>query len=377
MEKEEKREKKHDYARLDNTTLRWYVMLSGNPRLLEIQLQRENARRYEHQEEELPMLEYFIPYCFLTRQTEREESRLAADIEYANSLREDFHDFAFIHATRRQIALLGDSDWNRTMRSRLCHYRDRQWREVTITEEEKDNLIAVFSEQRIRFSIGLPVADIGPDVKVQVRRKGSFEGQTARIIEVKHTADGISLKLGIPVFNGMKELTLQDFTLEDIQAEGVTEDIIGELFIRETEKTLTGILERRVKHKETDETRRQDATELNHTFLYSYVSISDRNLSAHFRALMLLCATLRFDRESVKALTESVREQMGSSAKTKAKYSPEVLAVMNFSLYIATRDADYRTAGKECVRQHPECTTDTLRRLMSLSGLLRSKRKRN
>lgn len=371
-EKEDNIKKNRDYSQLDNKTFRWYVMLHPNPQLLDLQLQRENVRRSLLRQDDLPLLEYFIPFCFLSRLSEKENRKEADRVEEANNLREDFHDFAFLHATQRQIVLLMDSEWNHAMRGRLRHYRDRQWREVIITEEEKNNLIAVFSELRIRFSIGLPVPDLGPDVKVKVRKEGSFRGQTARIIEVKHTSDGIFLKLGIPMFNGMKELKLSDLTLEDIQAENVPDDIIGTLFVQDKERLLTDIFERRVKHTETDETCQQDAVTLNHTFLYSYVAINDAFLSARFQALMLICATLRFDRESVKALVRNVREHLNSGIA----FPPDTEAWLNISLYIATRDADYRTAGKQCVRQHPECASESLRRLVSLACNLHSKRKR-
>ena len=348
-------------------------MLNRHPQLLDLQLQRENVRRQDEGNEELPLLEYFIPYCFLTHLSEKAHHNEAADIANANSLRQDFHDFVFIHATHQEIVQLMNSDWNNSMRSRLRYYRDHQGREVTITEEEKNNLIGIFSELRIRYSFGLPVPDLGPDVKVQIRKEGSFHGQTARIIEVKHTADGISLKLGIPMFGGMKELKLSDITLEDIQAEDVPTDIIGTLFVQDKERILTDILERRAKHTETDETNRQDATMLNHTFLYSYVAINDPILSARFMALMLICATLRFDRESVHVLTERLRVQLAGIKR----FPPDTQAWLYFAMYIATRDADYRTLGKQCVQQHPDCVTDTLRRLFTSVIILRSKRKRS
>ena len=331
---------------------RWYVMLNHHPQVLDFQLQRENVRRRLERHEGLPLLEYFIPYCFLTHLSEKEHSGEKENVAMANSLRQDFHDFVFIHATYWEITQLMDSEWNQAMRSKLRHYRDRRGREVTITEEEKNNLISIFSELRIRFSFGLPVQDIGPNINVRIRKEGSFQGQTARIIEVKHTANGISLKLGISLFNGMKELKLHNFTLQDIQAENTPNDIIGTLFVQDKEQILTDILLRRVRHTETEETRCQDATLLNHTFLYSYVTINDTILSARFLALMLICATLRFDRENVKILTERVCAQLD------------------------TRDADYRTAGKQCVQQHPECASDTLRRLMSAVVTMHSKRKR-
>lgn len=348
-------------------------MLHKNPQLIDLQLQRENVRRRHDAEAGLPQLEYFIPFCFLTRLSEKIDESRTEEIAQANQLREDFHDFVFIHATRQQIAHLTDGDWNSAMRSHLHHYRDVRHRAVFITETEKDHLISIFAERRLRFSIGLPVPNLGPDVKVEIRKEGTFKGRIARIIEVRHTPGGISLKLGLPMFNGMKELKLPDFTLADIQAQDATAEIIGTVFVQDCEKKLTDILERRVRHTETDQTRSQDATTLNHTFLYSCIAIHDPQVSARFHALMLICATLRFDRESLRALTTVVRDHLTQGHD----FPSDLQALLNFALYIATRDADYRTAGKQCLHQHPDCATDTLRRLMSLVGSLRSKRKRH
>lgn len=355
-----------------NESLQWYVMLNSHPQLLDFQLQRDNIRQRVNKDESLPLLEYFIPYCFLKRQSGNTNGNVTDTVENANNLRQDFHDFIFVHSTKCQIERLLNSEWNKSMRSRLRYYRDRSGREVIITDAEMNTLIAVFSELRLRFSFGLPVQDLGPDVKVQIRKEGSFQGRTARIIEVKHTADGISLKLGIPMFNGLKELKLSDLTLADIQTEGVTTDIIGTLFIQDRENALTDILERRVRHTETDETRYQDTTMLNNTFLYSYVTVNDSFLSARFHALMLICATLRFDRENVKILVQSVKEQIESDTS----FPSETQAWLNSSLYISTRDADYRTSAKQCIRLNPDTASSTLRRLMSLICLMRSKRKR-
>lgn len=350
----------------------WYVMLTRHPQLLDIQLQRENVCRHLQKGEELPLLEYFIPHCFLKHLSDKMTVTDAEHQEKVRNLRQDFHDYVFIHTNRQQITQLINSEWNKSMRSRLRHFRDPSGREVTITNEEMSRLIGLFSEMRISYRFGLPVPNLGPEVKVRIRKEGHFRGQTARVIEVKHTADGISLNLGIPMFNGLKELKLTGLTLEDIQAESMPSDIIGTLFLQDKENILTDILERRIRHTETDETRRQDATMLNHTFLYSYVTIKDPLLSARFLALMLICSTLRFDRASVRVLIQNVKALLDS----RLTYPSDIQALLYFSLYISTRDADYRTAGKQCIHQHPDAASPTLRRLMSLVSIMRSKRKR-
>ncbi len=379
-EKEWKRRRKQYYRTLNDTEYRWYVMQNANPKLVDFQLKRENALRRQAGGARFFQLEYFIPFCFLPHTSEKENEKQVKAVEEANSLREDFHDFVFIYTTRRGIAKLLDREWNRSMRSRLYHYRDLHRKAVTISDEEMNKLISAFSERRIRFSIGIPVVNIGPDVEVQIIKDGKFKGQTARVIKVRPTTNGIFLlELGVKMFNGRKELKLHDMTTDDVQSKESAKELVGSRFIRETEASLVGIISRRVNHKETDDSQKEDVVTLNHLFLYSYLSVGDAALNARFLSLMLICATLRYDKESAKALSRQAEEilQKESIPQEHNGLTPDILAYLNFSLYIATRDARYRTAGKQCVQQHPdECVSESLHRLMALAGRMHSKRDR-
>lgn len=362
------------YKTLDDTKMIWYVMQHSNPKLIDFQLKRENAVRRQTDDGDNFQLEYFIPFCFLPHTSEKDNEKQAKEVGFANRLRKDLHDFVFIHTTQRGLAKLLDSEWNASMRCRLYHYRDFKKEAVTLGNEEMSQLIRLFSEKRIRLSIGMPVVNLGPDVEVMVIREGTFKGQTARIIEAKPTGNGgISLQLGIKMFGGTKELKLKDFSYDDIQSLDDTGDIIGLRFIREAESVLLGIISRRVNHKDTADTLKEDMEQLNHLFLHSYITIRDRLLHARFLSLMLICATLRFDRKSARVLSERVQSLLLSHQE----YSPEILAYLYFSLYIATRDAHYRTVAKQQVQQHPECSDNaSLRRLMSLACRMHSKRDR-
>lgn len=359
-----------DHYQLDDSVVRWYVMLHWNPQLVDLMLKRENAALQSEQDR--PHIEYFIPFCFLSHVVEHTTEELAEGVEEANNLREDFHDFVFIHATERDIAMILSQDWNHDLRNRLRHFRDFQRRKVTISDQEMNTLIRVFGERKLKYSIGLPVCDISPDMNVYIKTNGVFNGQRARVVAVKHMADGISLTLGIQLFQGARELKLPDFRLANIQTEKKPEDIIGWEFIRETEAALLDILSRRVNHKESDETRQQDADTLNRLFLYSYIAISDTAVSARFLALMLICSTLRFDRESTKAL--SAKALLLLSGDTPLPF--HVQAYLHLALYIASRDADHRTLARQSMRQAPEENPASLSRLASLASRLRGKRKR-
>ena len=389
-----------DYSLLDNTTTRWYVMVHKNPQKLDLMLKRENAT-YRSIPGDMRQIEYFIPFCFLSRVHETGDATVVKAASFANQLREDFHDFAFFHTTERGIAELLDKPWNAGLRYRLHHFRDFHRNAVTISDAEMNTLLRVFSERKLKYTIGLPVADPSPDMIVSITANGPFNGQTARVIAVKHMPDGISLTLGVTLFQGVREIKLPDFRLSDIHLERNVEDIIGWTFIQTVEATLLDILSRRINHKETDDSRQQDSDTLNRLFLYSYINISNPAVSAHFLALMLICSHLRFDKPSTAALAEKAKAILGPQPSALRHHTsslgpqpsdiihhtsslgPQVSATLCFALYIATRDANYRTQGKQLVQQLRENSKLSIVnsqlsifRLASLASKLRSKRSR-
>ena len=388
----------NSYSHLDNTTTRWYVMIHKNPQKLDLMLKRENAT-YRSIPGDMRQIEYFIPFCFLSRVHETGDATVVKAASFANQLREDFHDFAFFHTTERGIAELLDKPWNAGLRYRLRHFRDLHRNPVTISDAEMNTLLRVFSERKLKYTIGLPVADPSPDMIVSITANGPFNGQTARIIAVKHMPDGISLTLGVTLFQGVREIKLPDFRLSDIHLERNVEDIIGWTFIQTVEATLLDILSRRINHKETDDSRQQDSDTLNRLFLYSYITISNPAVSAYFLALMLICSHLRFDKPSTAALAEKAKAILNPDAEEKTVHrspltahreplvalGPQASATLCFSLYIATRDANYRTLGKQLVQHLREQSifnsqfsifNSQLPRLASLASKLRSKRSR-
>ena len=155
-----KSSKPKDYSRLDNTTTHWYVMLHRNPHLLDLMLKRENASSCSDQGD-MRQIEYFIPYCFLSRVHETGDKTVTEGIDFSNQLREDFHDFAFFHTTERGIAMLLDREWNSNLRYHLRHFRDVRKNPVVISDAEMNTLIRVFSERKLRYTIGLPGVIIG------------------------------------------------------------------------------------------------------------------------------------------------------------------------------------------------------------------------
>lgn len=344
----------------------WYVMLHRQPDMIDFQLQRENASRRQGRR---PSVEYFIPYCFLSRVSADARAADADEIRSANALRQDFHDFVFIHAGADDLSPLLSSSWNAATCFHLHHFRDYAGREVVISPDEMNLLIRVFTERRLKFSVGLPVPGVTPGEEVTVT-EGLLRGQRANVLRVSHTASGISLTLGVSLFSGTRVLQVPDIPESAIRRDGSPDDLIGLRFIRESELTLLDILSRRVNRKETDESRRQDASALDRLFLYSYVTVSDPSARVRFLALMLLCASLRYDASSRDVLASQAESLLSGGSDL----SPALRAVLNLSLFVATRRADYRSAAKQALRQLPSGDSEeTLHRLFSLVKRMRSR----
>lgn len=353
----------------NNNPVRWYVMKHLAPERIERRLQEDSISNDGCQ----LLYEYFIPFRFLSRITIYQKDRIEGNAsqqstdEY-NQLRDDLHDFVFIRTTSQGIKMLLGSDWNKAARVRLCHYRDRQGKAITVSEDLMRPFIEILCEQRIRFSIGLPVDTAAHNDLVTINN-GLFKGHTAYIVDVLHTAEGISLTLGINMFGGTKSLRLPGFREEDVSMKKDVSDIIGTRFITNIEERLLEILSHRLGKPQPEEVTKQDAATLNQIYHYSYVSISQPDVRRRFKALMLICSYLRYDEQACQTFATAVQEELATTPNDTA----DTRTYLMIALYIAQRNVQLRTAAKEYIQQTPDCPP-ILRRMMSLSKRLRCRR---
>ena len=354
-------------ATSEGQTIRWYVMRHLNPERIERRLQEENVSADNCQR---LLYEYFIPFRFLSRITVRQKDRVEdngsvlLEDEY-NSLRDHLHDFVFIRTTEQGIRQLLQRPWNTEARVRLCHYRDRQRQAITVAENLMRPFIEILCEQRIRFTLGLPV-DTAVHNDLVTINTGLFKGHTAYIVDILHTSDGISLTLGINMFGGMKSLQLPGFREDEVTMQKDVNDIIGCHFITNIEELLLEILSHRLNRQSSDEDARQDAAILNRICHYSYIRISQPDVRRRFMALMLICAYLRYDEQACHSFAAIVQVELDATPADMA----DTRTYLMIALYIAQRNVQHRTAAKEYIQQHPDCPI-VLRRLMSIAKRLR------
>lgn len=333
----------------------WYVMTHLEPSLIDRQLQSENAVRLGKGQ---PALLYVIPYLYMSKAsmsraqsdgsgTSREclESQKAAADH--NSLRDSLHGFVFIRATDAEISDLTGRDWNRYGRLHLFHYRTKSGSPIKVCSAEMQPLLDFLIERHHRFSF-MPYAACPPSVESVYIKRGIFKDRKATVIEVHHRASGISLTLGLPMFGNEVMMELYDYSVSDVEVQGSLEHVFEPQFVRCFESDLLSILRRRVLHRHTEATYRDDMKKLNAYGLLHYLRFEDGSVHGHFQSLLLLCAALRRDSHARDALLPVVHGLMSSPTEPSTDDDAFYLCV----LFLATMNVSYRKQVRAYIRTH-------------------------
>ena len=344
-----------------DTERHWFIMLHLEPEMIELLLQKENACRRDNG---LPLLKYFVPFRFLPKvqpdlwaDNAREQKQMAAESNY---LRTALRKFVFICATETEITKLVFEGWNRDGRVHLHFYLSRFGQRLTMPDHLMKAFISLCCEKRQRFSFGPPIEDVSVREVVTISQ-GPFHDCQATVLDVQSTSDGISITLGIPLFNGETTLTLHDYKPSQIHLPRQVEELMSNQFVENVEVKLTDIIRRRIYGRTTPATDHEDDATLIDLYHYSYIQMKDSPMQGRFRALMLVCATLRGDIEGQTSLTAEILQMLDGSTEAATAEQAYLMA----ALYIATADADYRTAAKQYCQQHPD-SSDILARIMPL-----------
>lgn len=328
----------------------WYVMTHLEPSLIDRQLQQENAERFRNGQ---PTILYVIPFLYMVKanmekglEEEGKKSqasvRTMKDVSDNNDLRNSLHNFVFIKSTEDEIAKLTSRDWNRLGRLHLHHYRTKSGSPIKVCQEEMQPLLNFFIEQRQRFSFTPYHEEITANETVRIKR-GIFKGYKASVIEIHHQADGISLTLGIPLFNSEVMMKLYDYSVSDVEIQGQIEHLFESQFIKTFESDLFDILRRRVLRRNTDETFRKDMKTLNTYSILHYLKFDDSTTHNHFLALLLLCATLRNDNQMKGFLIPVVKKMVGDVNPPTTDEEAFYMAI----LFFATKSVNYRRTVRE------------------------------
>ena len=355
----------HQSEQNDNAEIYWYLMLHLEPQLIDKLLKAENEQRAKDGSRQ-PVF-YLIPFLYLERATPPLGSS-SDEADDNNSLRSILHNFVFIKSSKDEIDRLLYSEWNRSGRLHLHYCRASDGQPIRLTEKELTPFIALFVEHRQRFSFRPYGQDTLAQRTVHIKR-GLFKDYQAEVIRIIHTADGIKLTLGIPVFNNEFTLELHECADTDVDILGGQADKLFEpYFIEGMERELFSILRRTVFRRYTDETRSQDQKRLDSYSIFNYLKFDDTVKQTHFQTLMLLCATLRRDQEAKATLIRELRSLLRHPDTPLTDEEAFVTAV----LFVATRKGPLRKAAKEYCQTH-EVTSQALVQLMPLIKEIRTR----
>ena len=339
----------------------WYVMFHLEPDDIEAKLQQENEKR---KDKGLRLFEYFIPYQFLPNAEPDAYAKDAASqkeqAEASNDLRKALRTYVFIKGTLKEMVRLVSQEWNRQSRLQLFFRRSHDGHHIVMAEKKMRQFITTCCENRQRFTFGPPIEDI-ESYDTVVIKNGVFKDTEAKVIDVQHTATGISVTLGIPFFCGEKTLQLKDYKTSDLNLPHTVETLLNDNFIAQVEKSILTVLAHRIKGTGDGADGVSDEAILNQVYHYSYVQMNDSSSHLRFRCMLIICAALRMDDDGRKALADELCSLL-SSGKVLSEADA---ALIRASLYIATAHVEYRAAAKEYWQTHREEET-LLCRLMPL-----------
>lgn len=350
------------------TDEQWFLLRHHNPELIDRQLQEVNAGRVNAGQRALL---YLVPYQYIQRAGKGGECD--ESIRRQNTLRNDFRRFVFVKGTRDEIDALLQEDWNVRTQLRLHYCRSYFGEPLRASSSDMDRLMKVFIDCHERYHL----VPVDPDFKLNERvrmRTGIFAEQEVQLVKINYTAKGINLTLAVPLFNGGYTLEMKGRGVMDIEVPERMQKFLSPDLMTVIEQDLIDILRRRVmKKKQPPETREEltaeavaDADKLNTYYILNYMEFADRADQNHFRALMLLCASLRRDEAAVESLIPVVKALVDSELEATNDEEAFLLAI----LFVATHDIIYRTAVKLYEQTHT-VTYDSLARLLPVVKRIR------
>lgn len=321
----------------------WFIMTSSDPQRIEEEFIRENLNR----EDEEPY-RTFIPGCFM--QSGQSLNGTVTEIEA--SLRR----FVFVRSSVSRLQKLLTVHCGRF--KDLWFYRNKQRSCITVPDAEMDLFIRYCSDTMLHYSLWPLTDDLKDKDEVVLLHHPMFQGRRLKVLGSKHTKDGIRLTVATELFGHSMSMVIEDIRPEDV-AQCLDSDSIrlDKRLLQQVKYNIKAILERMTSAGYTDDSRRKDATQLEHLYNYRFRTFGNARSRRHFLAMMLVCARLRGDHQAVEQLAKKALEeieQLNAEAESRKKgTSPsDALPYLQAALALATGDAASRNAAKEYVQQY-------------------------
>lgn len=333
---------------------KWYVLTHLDMSRFKRWLDIENARRLG---EGKYLLEPFYPYHFLSQ---RKAHTIATKVMVGGRERtvmteavthEDFRNLVFLRGTEQDVDDIVTGGWNQSFMVRLHYYKDADGNHATVPDKEMKEFFENCVRYRGFFEVCPSVRELVSLDRVEILT-GPFAGHEADVVRATHSMGGVHLELNVPIASGILTVKMKDVrSSQVVRLDTAFSGKIHDDFIERSQNKILSVFEHRVKRINDVETRQSDVRKLNEVFRYNQYSVENRAAHAHFRALMLICAHLRHDRqaeETIRGEVESLLEDINRNSPSKA--DTDTRTYLWIALYISTGVPTYREAAKDYVK---------------------------
>ena len=331
---------------------KWWLLRHPHPKAIDQQLRVLNDARVTSGDAELV---YLIPHLF-TRESEPNKTLgddYEAEAEKNNNMRSAMRQYLFIKCKEDEIRQLVASDWNRGLTTHLLLCRNRNGDPLWASTKDMDSLVALMMKYQQLFNIVPSEVGFQKDSVLRVKLE-MFRGYDFHVKKFSGAGQGAKLVLELPLSNGNFTLRTQSMFVSEEYLPMEIKQLLTPASILKMERGLVATAVHRMKgRKSLDE----DAVNLNNFHYLNYMELTDSPEHRHLRVLLLLCAALRKDKRTMESLIPVVQRMLGNPAQAATDDEAFAMAV----LFIATRNADWRTAAKQYQQTH-----DTLSESLSL-----------
>lgn len=313
-------------------------MIHLSPQLIETML------HMEQQGESCPVksdsFDYFVPYLFM-----RPDS--------TDEIREIFHHFVFIRASQERLRAMVESEWNTRSRLHLRYYRDRSGKNITISEEEYQQLRSTILNRQLKIFFGKPVEPVG-QMAVGDRVTlliDDWHGKQGKIERIRLKKGRVSMTVAVDILGHTKSVNFEDLHDGDvIFSDHDTEQLLTGNLISNIEGPIATMLEHYFR-KDNAELMRRDFPRLNRYFSYANIQIDSEEDRLCFTSLMLMCAVMLRESAVVERYQRQLSEWLGEVTVPRSDTDAYVM----LALFVTTRNPRYRDAVKSYRKTHPNC----------------------
>ena len=135
-----------------------------------------------------------------------------------DEIREIFHHFVFIRASQERLRAMVESEWNTRSRLHLRYYRDRSGKNITISDEEYQQLRSTILNRQLKIFFGKPVEPVG-QMAVGDRVTlliDDWHGKQGKIERIRLKKGRVSMTVAVDILGHTKSVNFEDLHDGDV-----------------------------------------------------------------------------------------------------------------------------------------------------------------